>query len=80
MLAGDRAADLGADLQDLAAGGDHPRLLAGHARIVEDVRVEVAVARVEDVADAEAVLGDDLVDPPQHVGQLRARDHAVLTM
>ena len=35
----------------------HPRLLAGLARIVEDVRVQVAVAGVEDVADAQAVRG-----------------------
>src|SRR5690242_18582682 len=45
VLARDGAAHLGADLEDLAARLDHARLLAGDARIVEDVRVEIAVAR-----------------------------------
>src|SRR5262249_10325071 len=49
----DGAADLGADLEDPAARLDHARFLAGNARIVEDVRMQVAVARVEDVADKE---------------------------
>ena len=41
------------DLHDLGAGRQHARLLARLARVVEDVRMEVAVARVEDVADAQ---------------------------
>src|SRR5262249_7080838 len=63
VLAGDGAADLGAALEDLAARLDHARFLTRNARIVEDVRVEIAVARVEDVAHAEAVRRRDLVDP-----------------
>src|SRR5882724_1940707 len=58
VLARDRAADLRAHLHDLRAGGDDTRLLAGLARIVEDVRMQVAVAGVEHVADAQAVRGD----------------------
>ena len=46
--------------------------------VVEHERVEVAVAGVEDVADAEPVLARELADPPQHLGQLRPRDDAVL--
>ncbi len=55
-----------------------PLRLALDRAVVEDERVEVAVAGVEDVADPEAVLGRELVDPPQHLGQLRARHDAVL--
>ena len=40
--------------------------------------MQVAVARVEDVADPEAVLALQLGDPPQHLRQLRARHDAVL--
>src|SRR5213079_1628983 len=77
VLAGDRAADLRADPHDRATCRHHACLLARLARIVEDVRVEVAVAGVEDVPDAQAVSGDDLVDAAEHVRELRARDHTV---
>src|SRR5262245_65400184 len=63
VLARDGTADLGAHLEDLAARLDHARFLAGNARIVEDVRMQVAVARVEDVADTETVRGRHLVHP-----------------
>src|SRR2546428_2133758 len=77
VLARDRAADLRAHLHDLRSGVDDTRLLAGLARIVQDVRMQVAVAGVEHVADAQPVRGDDLVHAPEHVWQLRARDDAV---
>src|SRR5438093_162575 len=77
MLAGDRAADLRAHLHDLRSGRHDARLLAGLARIVEDVGMQVAVAGVEHVADAQAVRRDDLVHAPDHVRQPRARDDAV---
>src|SRR5439155_10262399 len=77
VLAGDGAAHLGADLQDLPARRDDARLLAWLPGVVEDIRVEIAVARVEDVADAEPMALDDLVHAAEHVGQLGARDDAV---
>ena len=40
--------------------------------------MEVPVAGVEHVRDPQPVLGGQRVDPPQHLGQARARDHAVL--
>ena len=52
--------------------------LAGHAGVVEHERVQVAVARVEDVADAQAVLALQLGDPAQHLGEPGARDDPVL--
>src|SRR5215467_54014 len=77
VLAGDRPTDVRADLHDLGAGLDDPRFLARLARIVEDVGMEVAVAGVEHVADAETRGGDDLVHSAEDVRQLRARDDAV---
>src|SRR5439155_19434889 len=75
--AGYRAADLRPHPHDRATRGHHARILARLARLIEDVRVEVAVAGVEDVPDAQAVSGDDLVDAAEHVRELRARDHTV---
>ena len=46
--------------------------------VVADERVQVAVAGVEDVGDDQPVLLGQLVDPLEHLGQLGARDHAVL--
>ena len=46
--------------------------------VVQHQRVQVAVAGVEHVADPQAVLGLQLADAAQHLGQLRPRDHAVL--
>src|SRR5262249_57481672 len=46
-------------------------------RVVEDVGMEVAVARVEDIADAQAMGRDDLVHAREHVGQLRSWNDAV---
>ena len=77
VLAGDRAADLRADLHDLGPRRHHTRFLTLATRVVEDVGVEVAIARVEDVANAQAVGGHDLVHAAQHVRELGARDHAV---
>src|SRR5215813_8729170 len=50
VLARDGAAHFRADLEDLAAGLDNARLFTGDSRIVEDVRMEIAVTRVEHVA------------------------------
>src|SRR4029453_4763200 len=55
VLARDGAAPLGPDLEDLPARRHRPRLDAGHARIVEDVRVEIAVAGMEYIAHPEPV-------------------------
>ncbi len=77
VLARDGAAHLGADLEDLPARRHHPRLRARLAGIVEEVRVQIAVAGMEDIADAEAMGRRDLVHPPQHIGELGARDDAI---
>src|SRR5207253_3707287 len=77
VLAGDRAANVSAHLHDLGAGRHHARLFARLARIVEDVGMEIAVAGVEHVPDAQTRGRDDLVHAAEHVRKLRARDDAV---
>ena len=78
VLAGDRAAGVDAGLEDLLGEQLRALRLARDARVVEHERMEVAVAGVEDVADAQAGSLRELVDAAQHLRQLRARDDAVL--
>jgi len=52
--------------------------MPGLAQVEEDVRVQVAVARVEDVGDGQAVVLADLADPAQHLGQAGAGHDAVV--
>ena len=77
VLAGDRAADLDADLEDAAAELLRALELAGLARVVEDARMDVAVARVEDVRDHHAVLLRERVGAIEHVGKAAARDRSI---
>ena len=77
VLAGERAARVEAGAED-RLGQDLRGLRLALRRVVEDERVQVAVTRVEDVPDPEAVLARELADPPQHLGQLRPRHDAVL--
>ena len=78
VLPGQRATDVHADLEDRLGELLRALRLALVAAVVEDERVEVAVAGVEDVADAQPVVALELADPLEHLGQLRARDDAVL--
>src|SRR5579859_4591116 len=56
VLAGDRAAETHAQLEDLAAEVLGPLPLAGLVGIEEDERMEIPVARVEHVQAPQAVL------------------------
>src|SRR5688572_6517213 len=76
VLAGDRAARRDARFEDLETRLLHAIELALLRE--EDEWMEVAVARVEHVRDADAVSLRDLAHRAQHVGQPRARDDAVL--
>ena len=62
VLAGDRAAGRDAGVEDRARAQLGPLGLALDGPVVEDERVQVAVAGVEDVADAQAVLDRELLD------------------
>src|SRR5262245_61444040 len=78
VLARQRAARVDARLEDRLGERASALGLALGPCVVEDERVEIAVAGVEDVADPQAVLDLELGDPAQDLGQLRARDDAVL--
>ncbi len=77
MLAGEHAADLDAEPEDVGAERLGRLDLARDVRVVEDQRVQVAVAGVEDVGDAQAVLARHLLHAVEDEGQLLARDRAV---
>src|SRR5581483_4460130 len=78
VLAGQRAAGLDTGLEDRLRQLPGALRLALDARVVEDERVQVAVAGVEDVPDAQPVLALQVCDPAEHLRQLRPGDDAVL--
>ncbi len=77
VLARQHAADVDAELQDLEAERFGSLDLAGHIGVVEDQRVQVAVAGVEDIRNAQPVALLHLRHRAQHARQLAARDRAV---
>jgi hypothetical protein len=56
MFAGQHAADLDAEAQDVGAEGLRLLQLARIVGIIQNQRMQIAVAGVEDVGDAQAVL------------------------
>ena len=79
VLAGDRAAGVDA----VRAGSPTATCSAcsawpGNGFVVADERMQVAVAGVKDVADAQARARFESANPAQHLRQLRARHDAVL--
>ena len=78
MLPGDAATGGDAGPQDLLAGGDDFVQLSGDPDIKEDVGMQVAVAGVKHIGDAQMVSGADVGDLPHDLGQPAARDHPVL--
>ncbi len=78
VLACDRAADIDTQLHDLTRRALHPRELLGVLAVEEDVRVKIAVTRVEDVRDIQTVASPDFLDASQDLGQARPRHRGVL--
>ena len=78
MFSGDAATHVDAFVQDLVAREQHALDLFGVAFVEQQDRMDVAVAGVEDVDDADAVPRARLGDELQDLGQLRARHDAVL--
>ena len=78
VLAGDRSAQADAQAQDLRRQDLRAIVRAGLAAVVEDERVEVAVAGVEHVGDADAVRSRQRFDGRQRLAQPGTRDDAVL--
>src|SRR5580698_5234814 len=65
MLSRDRAAGVDAIFQNLLARGFGALEFARHVVVEEDDRVQVAIARVENIADLEVVLFRHLSDEAQ---------------
>src|SRR5436189_5946758 len=78
MLAGDAAAASDTLFQDLSAGGQDALDLGRVAFVEQQNRMNVPVARMEDIHDLNVVFLADFHDAAEDVRQLRARDHAVL--
>ena len=77
MLAGEHAADLDAEPQDIGAEGLRLVQLARPVGIVEDQRMEIAVAGVEHIGDPQPVARGELAHAGQHPRQLLAGNGAV---
>ena len=69
VLAGQHAADLDAEPQDVGAECLGPLELARLVGVVEDQRMQIAVAGMEDIGDAQPVLLRQLAHPRQHLGR-----------
>src|SRR5674476_730324 len=78
VFAGDRAAGVDAGLHDLRHRGVYARRLVRVVRVVADVRVHVAVASMEDVADVHAIARADAMNFREHGGQFRSRYNGIL--
>src|SRR5205814_8473222 len=71
------APDLDAELQDLRPELLGPLQLARLVGVVQDQRMQVAVAGVKHIGDAQAELFGEFAHPLEYEWQLRARDRAV---
>ena len=78
VLAGDGAAKLDAFADNVFASFHNPLDHAGFAVIEVEAGVEVAVSGVEDVGDADVVLGGDGVDEVEHLWEFGAGDDAIV--
>jgi len=78
VFAGDGAAGGDAEVEDFGGESFGGVLLAGDAGVVEDERMEVAVAGVEDVGDADACCGAEARDFAHDFREGGAGDDAVL--
>ncbi|MNV74834.1 hypothetical protein D3C71_1680860 [compost metagenome] len=77
MLARQATAGVNTELEDIVAGGFGARRILRVVDVVEDQRMHVAVAGVEDIGDAQAVARDDLTGAGKHMGELAERHGAV---
>lgn len=77
MLAGEAATRVDAKLQDIVPGSLGARRILRVVDVVQDQRMHVAVAGVEDIGDAQAVARDDLTGAGKHMGELAERHGAV---
>src|SRR5262249_49608050 len=77
VLAGEYAPDLDAEFEDLRSERLGPLQLARRIGVVENQRMQVAIAGVKYIGYPQAVSSRHLLHPVQHLGQASARDGAV---
>ncbi len=77
VFAGQHAADLDAQPQDICAERFRTIEFARLVGIVEDQGMQIAVPGMENIGDAQIVLRGQFLHAAQHQRQLRARDGAV---
>src|SRR5205823_6257573 len=77
VLAGDRPADVDAELEHFGAEGLRLLGIAGTVRVVENQRMQIAVARMENVHARQTELGGELADALQNWSERPSRDRAV---
>ncbi len=77
MLAGEHAADLDAEPEDVGAELLGAIELAGIVGVIKDQRMQIAIAGVKHIGDAQAVLGRHFLHAHQNQRQLGARNGAV---
>ncbi len=78
VLSGDAAAAPDAFIQNLMTSSQYSFHLVGMALIEQQNGVNVAVAGMENVADANLMLGADPLNLAENVGQLSSRYDAIL--
>ena len=78
MLTGDAAAGGDAEPQDLAPQAMHPLLHTRIGAAIKDQGMEIAIAGVEHIGHAQAMLPAQVADRCQHLRQGGAGHHTVL--
>src|SRR5580692_8756160 len=78
MLTSNRPAHAEAVFEYFGAGGPGFVQVAGRAGVEQNDGVQVAVARMENIAEGQAVFAADLGDDAQSRGDLGTRHHTVL--
>src|SRR5438876_8342893 len=79
MLSGDAASKFDAFFQNVMTGSQCAAHLVGLSFIVKHERVNISVAGVEHVRDAQPVFLTGLPDESHDVGKFRSRHHPVLS-
>src|SRR5690606_15602240 len=77
VLAGENAADLDAEAQDVGAEILRALQLVADIGVIEDQRMQIAVAGVEDIGDTQPVFFRKFAHAGQYARQFLARDGAV---
>src|SRR5476651_2387250 len=77
VLAGQDAADLDAKPEDVSAESFGTVEFVRLVRVIENERMQITVASVKDVGDAELVVRGQFAHPREHQRKLRSRDGAI---